>query len=762
MSNEKFHIIGMSCASCASIIEKTVKDIDGVSSVKVNFATENMVVSYDTKKTDPTIISKEIEPLGYSLVIRSGKEKNKNSETEPENESNSLNKEKLQELASMRQDLYSAIPIAVISSIMMAWEILIIYNILPMMNATVENFFHHLIPVLATYILFVIGRPYLKGIYIFLRHGKANMDTLVGIGTLTAFLYSFTITAFSDLLSPYIDVSHQYYDVTIVVIAFVALGKYLELRSKIKTGDAIQKLIQLQTKTALIKRNGVEVEVSIKDVKHGDQVIIKPGAKIPVDGVVTDGDSFVDESMITGEPIPVQKKIGDNVVAGTVNTNGYLVFSAEKIGSETLLAQIIKMVEDAQGSKAPIEATVDKIASIFVPIVIIFAFLTLATWLIVGSNFMDFSQALSFGIVSFVSILVIACPCALGLATPTAIIVGVGKGAREGILIKDAATLEKLHNTSTVVVDKTGTITKGKPNVVDILNFSDMTDSRLISILASLEKRSEHPIAYAILEYVNELNLEIPDIHKFKNIQGKGVEGVINQNKYFAGNLKLINEMGIKFDTNILETYTSQGKTPIILADSSKVLGCVMIADEIKPEAKKAINDLQKLGIKVVMLTGDDEKTAKYIASQVDVDNVVANVLPKDKLEKIESLQRSGETVVMAGDGVNDAPALAKADVGIAMGTGTDVAIESSGITLLGGDISKLVRAIKLSKLTMRGIKQNLFWAFIYNTLGIPLAAGVFYPIFGWVLNPVFAGFAMAMSSVSVVSNSLRIKTKKY
>jgi Cu2+-exporting ATPase/Cu+-exporting ATPase len=549
--------------------------------------------------------------------------------------------------------------------------------------------------------------------------------------------------------------------VTIVVITFIALGKYLEARSKIKTGDAIEKLLNLQAKTALVIRDGDEIEISVNEVKHGDLIIVKPGAKIPVDGIIMEGSSFIDESMVTGEPMPVQKKNGDSVVSGTINTSGSFTFKATKIGSETLLAQIIKMVEDAQGSKAPIQALADKISAIFVPIVLVIAFLTLGAWLIIGSQYLGFSQALSFGLVSFVGILVIACPCALGLATPTAIIVGVGKGAKEGILIKDAATLEKLHKVNTVVVDKTGTITKGKPTLVDIQNLSDLKDEELVSILASLEKKSEHPIAHAIVNYAQNKNISISDVSDFEGIQGKGLKGKVEGTEYFVGNAKLISDLKISFDASKLNEFTSQGKTPVILATKEKVLGFVMVADEIKAESVEAINDLHALGIKVVMLTGDDEKAAKYIGSLVGIDDVVAHVLPQDKLEKIKELQSQGRVVAMAGDGVNDAPALAQADVGIAMGTGTDVAIESAGITLLGGDISKLVKAIKLSKITMRGIKQNLFWAFIYNIVGIPLAAGALYPIFGWLLNPVFAGFAMAMSSVSVVSNSLRIKAKK-
>lgn len=763
MHTQTYRVKGMHCASCSSVIEKTFKKMNGVHSADVNYGTEKAKVSFDPSKTKPADLSKHIEPLGYSLDIPTSAEEMGMSGSEHASHLglNQSKKEKLEEVAHMRTLVISAIPLSIFSIFVMGWDILSQYNMVPEMGYTTSEFFHHLLPIFATYTLFVVGKPYLLGFYRFLRYGKANMDTLIGIGTSAAFLYSFTVTAFEDVLKPFINVEHTYYDVTIVVITFIALGKYLEARSKIKTGDAIEKLLNLQAKTALVIRDGKEVEVSVNDVKHGDLIIVKPGAKIPVDGVITVGASFVDESMVTGEPMPAQKKIGDSVVSGTINTTGSFTFKATKVGSETLLAQIIKMVEDAQGSKAPIQALADKISSVFVPITLVIAFLTLGVWLLLGTSTLGFSQALSFGLVSFVGVLVIACPCALGLATPTAIIVGVGKGAKEGILIKDAATLEKLHKVDTVIVDKTGTITIGKPTLVDIVNLSNIQDDELVSIIASLEKKSEHPIAHAIVNYAQEKKFNIDEITNFEAIQGKGLKGLIKGVEYFVGNTKLISDLGITFDFSKIEEFTLQGKTPVIIATKEKVLGFVMVADEIKLESKQAVNDLHKLGIKVVMLTGDDEKAAKYIASLVGIDEVIAHVLPQDKLAKIQTLQSQGKIVAMAGDGVNDAPALAQADVGIAMGTGTDVAIESAGITLLGGDISKLVKAIKLSKITMRGIKQNLFWAFIYNIVGIPLAAGIFYPIFGWLLNPVFAGLAMALSSVSVVSNSLRIKAMK-
>ncbi len=742
-----YKIRGMHCASCAHVIEKTFKKTEGVESAEVNYATESAKISFDTTKINIKSLSNQIEPLGYSIVL--------NEEKIPKNE-------KFLELNEMKVNLMSAIPLAFISLLIMTWDILSKFNPAYSMPLVWGEFFHHLLPIMATYVLFVVGNPYLRGLYRFFRTGHANMDTLIGLGTSVAFVYSFILTAFEEtLLRNFPNISSTYYDVTIVVITFIALGKYLETKSKLKTGDAIEKLLNLQSKNATVVRNGVEIELSVNEVVHGDLIIIKPGAKIPVDGLVVEGSSYVDESMITGEPMPVHKEINNTVSAGTINTNGSFVFKATKIGNETLLAQIIKMVEDAQGSRAPIQALADKVSSVFVPTVLLIAFISLAGWLVLGGNTFGFSGALSMGLVSFVGVLVIACPCALGLATPTAIIVGVGKGAKEGILIKDAATLEKLHKVDTVVVDKTGTITIGRPSISDIKIHSDSTEEKFISLLASLESKSEHPIANAILEYAKSKNNKIEEVENFENLQGKGIKGIVNGVEYFAGNVKLVNDLGILFNVKVIEEYTKQGKTPVILATKENVLGFVMVSDEIKNESKQAVTDLHRLGIKVVMLTGDDERAAKYIAGIVGIDEVVAHVMPEDKLNKIKELQLQGHVVVMAGDGVNDAPALAQADVGIAMGTGTDVAIESAGITLLGGDMSKLVKSIKLSRMTMRGIKQNLFFAFIYNIIGIPLASGVFFPFFGWLLSPVFAGFAMAMSSVSVVSNSLRIKSKK-
>ena len=771
MHTQTYRVKGMHCASCSSTIEKTFKKVEGVHSVEVNYGTEKAKISFDPSKTNPHDLSKHLEPFGYSLEVpvsadaSTALSADEMGMSESEHAAhlglNQSKKEKLAEVADMRVKVLSAMPIAIFAAFIMGWDILAQFKIISAMPYVWSEFFHHLLPAFATYVLFVVGKPYLLGVYRFIRYGKANMDTLIGIGTLAAYTYSLMIAALETSLRPYLNVDQSYYDVTIVVIAFITLGKYLEAKSKIKTGDAIEKLLNLQAKTALVIRDGKEIEIPIDQVKVGEVIIVKPGAKIPVDGEVIEGESFVDESMVTGEPMPVKKEFGDSIVAGTINTSGVFTFRATKIGSQTFLSQIIRMVEDAQGSKAPIQALADKISSVFVPVVLVLAVIALDLWLLIGTPYLGFSQALSYGLVSFVGILVIACPCALGLATPTAIIVGVGKGAREGILVKDAATLEKLHKVTTVVVDKTGTLTRGKPELVSIKNISEKSESDIISVLAGLENKSEHPIAHAIVSSAKERKIDIPTVTGFEAIKGKGVKGLIDDVEYFAGNTKLIQDLGLSFDTESITKETTEGKTPVLLATKEKLLGVFMVADAIKPEAIEAVKNLHKLGIKVVMLTGDNKNTARYIADQVGIDEVVAEVMPADKLAKIKELQSKGYVVAMAGDGVNDAPALAQADVGIAMATGTDVAIESAGITLLHGDVSKIVKAIRLSKLTMRGIKQNLFWAFIYNIVGIPLASGIFFPLFGWLLSPVFAGFAMAMSSVSVVANSLRLKVKK-
>ncbi|MBU6388740.1 heavy metal translocating P-type ATPase [Patescibacteria group bacterium] len=755
----RYQVRGMHCASCASIIEKSVRKIDGVHSVEVNPGTETAKISYDETKTSVEHLSKTIGPLGYSLVMPTAAQMGMSEDEHKAHLGlNQSKAEKVAELASMKTTIVTVMPMAAVAIIIMAWNILAEFGWVPAVPQRWNDSFNILLALMATYALFVVGKPYLIGFYRFLRYGTANMDTLIGIGTSAAFLYSVIVTVFREALRPYLNVDVTYFDVAIIVIAFITLGKYLEARAKLKTGDAIEKLLTLQAKTALVLRDGREVEIPIDQVVHGDLLIVKPAGKIPVDGILTEGSSFVDESMVSGEPVPVEKHAGDAVVAGTLNTTGSFTFKATKVGSETLLAHIIKMVEDAQGSRAPIQALADKISSVFVPVVLAIAFGALGLWLFIGAGPLGFAEALSYGLVSFVGVLVIACPCALGLATPTAIIVGVGKGAKEGILIKDASTLEMLHKVTTVVVDKTGTITKGKPELISFKNLSDRSDTDLIAVLASIDNKSDHPISHAVVSYAQEKHITLLPVEGFEAIKGKGLVGTVGGVKYHVGSARLATELGASFES--IEKDTAEGKTPVFLIAGGKALAVAMVADAIKPEAKEAVTNLHKLGVRVVMLTGDHAQTADFIAKQAGIDEVVAEVMPQDKLDAIKKLQAEGKIVAMAGDGINDAPALARSDVGIAMATGTDVAIESAGITLLHGDLSKLVKAVRLSKLTMRGIKQNLFWAFAYNIVGIPLATGIFYPLFGWLLSPVFAGFAMALSSVSVVGNSLRLKTK--
>jgi len=753
MSNQILKVKGMHCASCSAIITKKISKIDGVDSVNVNFATEKAQIEFDEKKVSVSNMNKEIEFLGYSFV----EDKKVEMNHEGHIMMNDTKEQKESEVLGIQSKMQFVLPISLLVFILMMWDIASkFWGVVPILPIPM-NIFNLISMVLATIVLFWVGQPFLKGVIMFVRHKVANMDTLIGIGTLTAYVYSVVIVLLPELQIYLKLPEYTYFDVTIVVIGFIVLGKYLEARSKFRTGEAIEKLIGLQAKTALIFVNGKEKEISISEVQIGDIIIVKPGSKIPVDGVIIDGYSSVDESMITGEPIPVDKNVGDSVIGATINKQGNFKFKTTKIGSDTFLSQIIKMVEDAQGSRAPIQAIADRVSSIFVPIVLVIAFLSLVVWIIVGGYTIGFSSAISYGLMSFVGVLVIACPCALGLATPTAIIVGVGKGAQNGILIKNAEALEMLSNVNTIVLDKTGTITKGKPEVTDVVILdSNYDENKIVKIAASVENKSEHPLAEAVVIYSKDKKITLEDVSDFQSLEGVGVKAKIETGNVFIRKPNIEE----KNDTKTKELQL-QGKTVIVVEVNSKNIGLIALADILKEETKDAISELHKKGIKVIMLTGDNYLTATYIAKQAGIDELISEVLPQEKSGKIKELQDSGLIVAMVGDGVNDAPALAQANVGIAMGTGTDVAIESAGITLLHGDMSKLVKAVKLSKMTMRGIRQNLFWAFIYNIVGIPLAAGVFYPIFGWTLNPAFAGLAMAMSSVSVVSNSLRIKSKK-
>ena len=755
MTNKTLKIKGMHCASCATIITNKVSKLKGVDTVNVNFATEKVNVSFDDNVVTVPQMNNEIEKLGYTFI-----DENNSHAMEDHSMHTGINEskeEKMKELLTMKTKTQFVLPIALLVFILMMWDIgAKLFTSIPNLPLPM-SVFNTISMVLASVVLFWIGQPFLQGVVKFVKYRVANMDTLIGIGTLVAYLYSISIMLFPLTRVALKLPETTYFDVTTVVIGFVMLGKYLEARSKLRTGEAIEKLLGLQAKTALLWRSGTEVEVPVGEVQIGDILIVKPGSKIPVDGVIVEGYSSIDESMITGEPIPVDKKTGDFVVGATINKQGNFKFKATKIGSDTVLAQIIKMVEDAQGSKAPIQALADKISSVFVPVVLGIAVLTLILWLTVGTSALGFSTALSYGIFSFVGVLVIACPCALGLATPTAIIVGVGKGAEHGILIRNAESLEKLSHVDTVVLDKTGTITKGKPEVTDIISLdTTWTEADILRVSASVEKLSEHPLADAVVIKANEQKIPLETVTNFQALVGVGVEGMIG-NKHIAIHKP---SKGVTTTDNIKELQ-EQGKTVVIIEVDKKQIGLIALSDTLKEESKEAVAKLHARNIKVIMLTGDNYLAASYIAKLAGIDAVIAEVIPQEKAGKIKELQDGGAIVAMVGDGINDAPALVQADVGIAMGTGTDVAIESAGITLLGGDVSKIAQAIKLSKMTMRGIKQNLFWAFIFNVVGIPLAAGLFYPVFGWLLNPAFAGLAMAFSSVSVVSNSLRIKAKK-
>ncbi|MEI6690594.1 MAG: heavy metal translocating P-type ATPase [bacterium] len=733
MKKTQYKIIGMHCASCANIISKKLNKVPGVVAVNVNYATEIADIEM-TSNVDVEVFNNVINPFGYNL-----------GNVLPIPSSNPEEK-------SLAQVQF-ILPLTILVFVLMLWDISarsqsFIPNFpLPMYIFNTFSF------LLSTLTIFWIGQPFLKGVFNFIRFNIANMDTLIGIGTLTAYIFSSFVYLFPALANQLNLPTYLYFDVTIVVIGFVTLGKYLEGNSKNKTGQAIAKLLGMQAKTATVIRGGHESQVSISEVKLQDILLVKPGEKIPLDGVVIEGISAVDESTLTGEPFPVDKKIGDKVVGATINKQGVLTIRVSGIGKDTVLSQIIDMVSSAQGSRAPIQNLADKISEIFVPSVLVVATLSLVLWLTIGSYYLGFATASSYAILSFVGVLVIACPCALGLATPTAVIVGVGRAAQLGILVKNAESLEKLSHIDTLVFDKTGTITKGKPTVTEIVVLNNAyTSDEVLRIAASLEKNSSHPLALAIIKSAKSKKLSLHRVHSFKEIVGVGIEGHIGEKEFKLGrpqaNLPQSKEV---------TALTNKGITVIILIKGSDQIGLIGISDVVKSNATSIISSLHKSHINTIMVTGDNQIVAEHIAKQVGINQVIADVMPNDKAKIIAKLQQEGHKVAMVGDGINDAPALATASVGIAMSTGTDVAIESADITLLYGDLNKIAKSIKLSKATLNTIKQNLFWAFIYNLVGIPLASGLLYPIFGITLNPIFAGLAMAFSSVSVVANSLRL-----
>lgn len=749
-------ISGMTCASCVSHIEKALNELDGVSSVNVNLATEKATVEYAPATVGVADFRKAVEGAGYG--IRS--EMTDETFAVPD----AVTSAATLEAGILRKKL-------IVSGIIGIYMFLIMFSELTG-GAWLPSFLGntYLLWALATPVQFWAGWQFYKGLWAGLKHKTANMNTLIAVGTSVAYVYSIAAILFPNFIAAGGRGADVYFETSVLIIALILLGRFLEARAKGQTSEAIKKLMGLQAKTARVVRSGEEVDIPLEEVQVGDIVIVRPGEKIPVDGRVTEGYSSVDESMITGESIPVEKKTGDGVIGATINKTGSFRFEATKVGKETALAQIIKLVEEAQGSKAPIQRLADVISAYFVPAVIAIAAITFIVWLFIGP-----APALTFALLNAVAVLIIACPCALGLATPTAIMVGTGKGAENGVLIRSAEALETAHKIKAIILDKTGTLTRGQPAVTDVVTASGFSEAKLLSLAASAEQVSEHPLGEAIVNAAREKNLTLSKATHFNAIPGHGIESRIDGHKVLLGNLKLIQERG--FHLNELEAkavrLSEEGKTPMFVSIDDKVVGIIAVADTLKPGSKETVSQLHRLGLEVIMLTGDNKRTAEAIARQVGIDRVLAEVLPEHKAREVKRLQEGGNVVAMVGDGINDAPALAQANVGIAIGTGTDVAMEAADITLISGDLRGLVTAISLSKRTMRTVKQNLFWAFAYNTALIPVAAGVLYFIFGQTgtpeglrfffgdygfLNPVLAAFAMASSSITVVSNSLRLR----
>lgn len=727
-----FPVLGMTCASCASSAESMAKYEQGVVNAAVNFATGYLTVEYISGVTDPLKIQKAVQAGGYDLLIE--------EESTQQETLEAIHAEKFRKLKiKTRWAVLLSLPVVIIGMFFMN---------MPYANPIMWLF--------STPVVLWLGKDFFVNAWKQAKHRSANMDTLVALSTGIAYIFSVFNMLFADFWHQRGLHAHVYFEAASVVIAFILLGKLLEEKAKGNTSSAIKKLMGLQPKTVMvILADGTERQVPIESVNTGDIILVKPGEKIAVDGIVISGNSYVDESMLSGEPVPILKVENEHVFAGTINQKGSFQFRATKVGKETMLANIIKMVQDAQGSKAPVQKLVDRIAAVFVPVVIGIAILTFLVWFTWGGE-----NHLAQGLLAAVTVLVIACPCALGLATPTAIMVGVGKGAEQGILIKDAESLELAKKVNAIVLDKTGTITAGKPVVTDVY-WKDNTDD-LKGILLSLEKQSEHPLAEAVVAYFNDV--KATPISFIESITGKGIKGSEGIETYYVGNRRLLEENRITISTELMEHATqweNQSKTVIWFADSQTALAVIAIADRIKETSVRAIKEMQAMGIELYMLTGDNEATARAIASETGLQHYKAEVLPEHKADFVKKLQQKGKVVAMVGDGINDSTALATADVSIAMGKGSDIAMDVAKMTIISSDLTKIPQAIRLSKQTVATIKQNLFWAFIYNLVGIPLAAGILYPFNGFLLNPMIAGAAMALSSVSVVSNSLRLRWKK-
>lgn len=728
-----YPVTGMSCASCATSVESMLKSQKGVKNAAVNFAGNTVLVEFSPEIVSEQSLKESVLSIGYDILINESKE-----------DAEEIEKKHLGDLK--RRTLYSgmfALPLFVIGMFFM--------------NMPYANY---IMWALATPVVFVFGKDFFVNAFKQLRHKSSNMDTLVALSTGIAYLFSVFNTLNPSFWHNRGLHAHVYFESSAVIIFFILLGKLLEENAKNRTSDAIKKLMGLQPKTVTVINSANQIqEIKIEEVQVGQFILVKPGEKIPVDGVVTEGESFVDESMISGEPIPVLKQKSIKVFSGTINQKGTFQFKAEKVGSETLLAQIIKTVQEAQGSKAPVQQLTDKIASIFVPVVVVISIVTFLLWLVFGGQ-----NGLTQGLLAMITVLVIACPCALGLATPTALMVGIGKGAGLGILIRDAEALEKAKTINTIVLDKTGTITEGKPIVNELFFISDTINKKeILSVLYGIELLSEHPLAEAVCKYLGDLKIEPVKPEKFESITGQGIKAVINNDTYFAGNVNLITSNSIIItatEQEKLNQMSDTGQSLVIVSKNKAIVAVIGISDKIKATSKTAIAQLKQTGIDVHMLTGDNEKSAKAVADKVGITNVVANMLPSAKSEFIKSLQKKNKIVAMIGDGINDSEALALADVSFAMGKGSDIAMDVAKITIMSSDLLMVPKAIKLSRQTVSKIKQNLFWAFIYNIIGIPVAAGALYFINGFMLDPMLAGAAMAMSSVSVVSNSLLLKFK--
>lgn len=734
-----FAIKGMHCASCVTMLEGSLGSVPGVSQATVNLATEKATVSYDPAQVTDEHLTSAVAAVGYQARITENIQSEDQAKTEREKEMKELTTKVIVSLILGALILWGSFP-----------------GLMDTAPDILRNFWTQLI--LATPVQFWAGFSFYRAALTSLRHRTANMDTLVALGTTVAYTYSTVITLFPQSISRLGIPPEPYFDVATLIIGLILLGRFFEARAKAGTSEAIKKLIGLQAKTARVVRDGKEVDISIHEVVIGDVIRVRPGEKVPVDGVIVAGESSIDESMVTGESIPVDKTPGETVVGATINKTGTFTFTATKVGADTMLAQIIKLVQEAQGSKAPIQRLADIVSSYFVPIVIMLAIATFVVWYDFGPQ-----PAFLFAILNTVAVLIIACPCAMGLATPTAIMVGTGKGAEHGILIKDAESLETAHQITCVVFDKTGTLTKGKPEVTDVISLSSIGQEDVLKIAASIEESSEHSLAESIVAEAKKKNLDRSLVAKFKAIPGHGVAGIIENKRVILGNRRLMakENVAIKEAEQTIEQLETEGKTVMLLALNSKLTGLIAVADTLKESAQAGVKALQDLGIETVMITGDNVRTAQAIATQVGIDQVLAEVLPDQKEAEVEKLQAKGKKVAMVGDGINDAPALAVADVGIAMGSGTDVAIEAADITLINKDLRSVAQAIELSRRTMRTIKLNLGWAFGYNIILIPVAMGILYP--GWqiLLNPIFASAAMALSSISVVGNSLLLKRIK-